>query len=127
MVLESRFPTTHGGGAESQVRTLGVHLRRLGHRVIVLTPRLPDGPQATVGRHFGLAVVRLVYPTVSVLGAMVMLIRLAAFLIGRRRHYDVIHVHIAHHMGALCCLLGPWLGKRVIVKVSGWWELELGV
>ncbi|MET0289817.1 MAG: glycosyltransferase family 4 protein, partial [Pseudoxanthomonas sp.] len=39
---------------------------------------------------------------------------------------DAWHVHIAHRMGAVCALLGHWLHKRVVAKVSGWWELEMG-
>ncbi|NCT68792.1 MAG: glycosyltransferase family 4 protein [Rhodanobacteraceae bacterium] len=127
MVLESEFPASRGGGTESQMRTLGEALRRRGHRVTVLTPRLRDGAQARAGRHFGLAVGRLAYPQVRFLGGLVMLARLAVFLHQHRRRYDVAHVHIAHHLALVCCLLGPALGLRTVVKVAGSWELAGGL
>jgi glycosyltransferase involved in cell wall biosynthesis len=127
MVLENSFTPIGGGGAESQVRTLALHLRHLGHQVTVLTPRLPYGPRPTAERCWGLPVGRLPYPYVRIGGALVMFARLAAFLVQRRNRYDVWHVHIAHHMGAITCFLGGLLGKTVVVKVSGWFELERGV
>ncbi len=54
-------------------------------------------------------------------------LRLAAFLVGHGRRYDAWHVHIGHHLGAVTCLVGALLGKPVVVKFSGWWELEPGV
>jgi L-malate glycosyltransferase len=36
-------------------------------------------------------------------------------------------VHIGHHLGAVTCLLGGLLGKPVVVKFSGSWELEQGL
>lgn len=127
MVLESEFPARRGGGTESQMRTLGEALRRRGHRVTVLTPRLRDGAQARAGRHFGLAVGRLAYPQVRLVGGLVMLVRMALFLHQRRHRYDVAHVHIAHHLALVCCLLGPMLGLRTVVKVAGSWELAGGL
>ena len=127
MVLENSFTPIGGGGAESQVRTLALHLRRLGHHVTVLTPRLSYGPRPTAERCWGLPVGRIPYPYRRIVGAMVLFARLGAFLWQRRNRYDVWHVHIAHNMGALTCLVGSLLGKTVVVKVSGWFELERGV
>ena len=127
MVLESEFPVARGGGSEIQLRTLGEALRRRGHRVTVLTPRLALGPQATAGRHFGLAVGRLAYPRIRVLGGLVMLARMALFLRGHGKRYDAVHVHIAHHLALVCCAVAPTVGLRSVVKVSGWWELGRGL
>jgi len=126
MVLESAFPAHRGGGAESQVRTLARALRARHHYVTVLTPLTPLGPQHKIGRVDGTAVVRLPYPRIRFLGGPLLWLRAAAFLWARRRRYDVWHVHIAHYLGAVCALLGPWLRVPVIVKVSGWWELDRG-
>src|SRR5690606_4131529 len=111
MVLESEFPVARGGGSEIQLRTLGEALRRRGHRVTVLTPRLALGPQATAGRHFGLAVGRLAYPRIRVLGGLVMLARMALFLRGHGKRYDAVHVHIAHHLALVCCAVAPTVGQ----------------
>jgi glycosyltransferase involved in cell wall biosynthesis len=127
MVLESDFSKRLGGGAESQVRTLARHLIRTGHPVSVMTPLLAHSPPRAADRCFGVPVARLQYPRWPVVGGGLMCLRLAAFLFGRGRRYDAWHVHIAHHMGAVTCAVGAILGKPVVVKVSGWWELEKGV
>jgi glycosyltransferase involved in cell wall biosynthesis len=126
MVLESHFPTVGGGGAESQVRTLASGLRARGHRVTVLTPRLRVGAQQPVSRVDGIPVCRLAFPRVRFLGGPLLWLRMALFLHQRRGRYDVWHVHIAHHLGAVCGLLGRRLGRPVVLKVSGWWEIERG-
>ncbi|HEY0178233.1 MAG TPA: glycosyltransferase family 4 protein, partial [Dokdonella sp.] len=127
MILESGYPVRGGGGAESQVRTLARELRRRGHRVTVLTPRVPNAPQARVERCEGIPVCRLAYPRVRGLGRFALWLQLAGFLRGHGRRYDAWHVHIAHYLGALACRLAPALGKPAIVKISGWWELERGL
>jgi glycosyltransferase involved in cell wall biosynthesis len=127
MVLESDFTKRGGGGAESQVRTLARHLIRNGQPVAIMTPLFAIGPQVTAERSAGIPVGRLPYPRLPVVGAGVMCLKLAAFLLGRGRRYDAWHVHIAHHMGAVTCLVGALVGKPVVVKISGWWELEKGV
>lgn len=127
MVLESPFPSYGGGGAESQVRTLGRALRRRGHRVTVLTPRFANGPQRRVERVDGLPVCRLAYPRVSGFGSLVLWTRLLLFLHRRRRRYDALHAHIAHYLAALCCAAGRRLCLPVIVKFTGQWELERGL
>lgn len=126
MVLESAFPAQRGGGAESQVRTLARALRARRQQVTVMTPLTPLGPQQRVSRVDGVPVVRLPYPRVRLLGGPWLWLRAAAFLWSRRHRYDVWHVHIAHYLGAVCALLGPWLQVPVVVKVSGWWELDRG-
>ncbi len=127
MVLESDFSPAGGGGAESQVRTLARHLVRLGHRVTVVTPLLPNASQRTAERLEGIPVGRVRYPRRRLLGGAVLNLRFAAFLWQNRRRYDAWHVHIGHNMGAIACLLGDFIGKPVVLKVSGWWELERGV
>ncbi|HLK91673.1 MAG TPA: glycosyltransferase family 4 protein [Polyangia bacterium] len=127
MVLESDFLPKGGGGAESQLRTVALHLQRTGQRVAVVTPLLARGPQRTAERSLGIPVGRIRYPRLPGIGGAVMCLRFAMFLLGRGRRYDAWHVHIGHHMGAIACLIGSLIGKPVVVKISGWWELEQGV
>jgi glycosyltransferase involved in cell wall biosynthesis len=127
MVLESDFTPQGGGGAESQLRTISRRLQALGHRVTIVTPLLARGPQKTAQRCFGIPVARIAYPRVSVVGGAVMCARFAAFLVERGRDFDAWHVHIGHHLGAVACALAPLLRKRVVVKISGSWELEEGL
>lgn len=126
MVIESCYPAPRGGGAEAQVRTLARGLRARGQRVTILAPRVAHGPQASVSRVDGAAVCRLRFPRVPLLGGPILWLRTAAFLYARRHRYDAWHAHIAHHMAAICAVMGRWLDKRVLIKVSGWWELEKG-
>ena len=126
MVLESVYPASRGGGAEAQVRTLSSGLRTRGQRVTVLAPMLAHGPQQRISRVDGVPVCRLRYPRIRLLGGPLLWLGLAWFLFSRRHRYDVWHVHIAHYLGAVCAVMGKWLHKRVLIKVSGWWELERG-
>lgn len=128
MVLESNFPVIGGGGAESQVRTLALRLRERGHRVTVLTPlRDPELAPARIGRHEGIPVLRIAYPRIRLFGSLVLWLRLLAFLARHGRRYDAWHVHIAHHLGALTTMMGRRVGRTVVVKISGWWELKKGL
>lgn len=127
MVLESDFTQKGGGGAESQLRTIALHLKRLKQQVSILTPMLPWGPQVEVERCFGIPVFRLRYPKRKFIGAGVMLARFGLFLWSNRDRYDAWHVHIGHHLGAVACAMGSLINKPVVVKISGWWELEQGV
>ena len=127
MVLESDFTPQGGGGAESQVRTLALHLLRLGQQVTVVTPLLARGRQVTAERYERVAVGRIRYPRLPTVGAAVMCLRFGAFLLGHGRRYDAWHVHIGHHLGAVACLVGALVDKPVVVKISGSWELEQGV
>jgi len=126
MVLESDFTPQGGGGAESQVRTLALHLLRIGQQVAVVTPLLARGPQVTAQRCEGIPVGRIRYPRLPIVGAAVMCLRFGVFLFGHGRRYDAWHVHIGHHLGAVTCLVGALVGKPVVLKISGSWELEQG-
>lgn len=125
MILESGYPVRGGGGAESQVRTLAAALKRRGHRVTVLTPRVPNAPQARIDRCDGIPVIRLPVPRLRGLARLVLWARAGAFLLRHGRRYDAWHAHIAHYLAALACLLHG--RKPILVKVSGWWELKRGV
>ena len=127
MVLESDFTPQGGGGAESQVRTLALHLLRMGHQATVVTPLLARGRQVTVERCDRIPVGRIRYPRLPTVGAAVMSLRFGAFLLRHGRRYDAWHVHIGHHLGAVTCLVGALVDKPVVVKISGSWELEQGV
>ena len=129
MVLESPFPPTpeRGGGAESQVDTLARYFRARGIDPLVVVPMVRWGPQSPREVANGLEIVRIPYPQISQIGGFVLLVRLALFLVKRRRDYEAIHAHIANHMAAVCCLVGRILGKPVVVKLTGWHEMDHGI
>jgi glycosyltransferase involved in cell wall biosynthesis len=127
MVLEAKFPAYGGGGAESQVLTLGGCLVDRDVRIQVVVPRVADGPQAERELVERLDVVRIAYPKIRLLGGMIMLVKLAWFLFAQRKHYQVIHAHIAHNMAAVATLMGNLLSKPVVVKLTGMRELVGGI
>lgn len=126
MVLDSVFPALGGGGSESQVRTLSLRMmaRGIDVRVVVPAARPSDAQVDTVD---GIAVRRITYPRVRWLGAMILQLRFAAWLIAERASYTAIHAHIGGNMAATAALIGDWLGKPVLVKMAGEVEFAGGV
>ena len=118
MVLESVFPSSGGGGAEMQVRTLGRHLRRQGVEVTVVVPRVPWGPQPVRDDVDGISVRRIGYPVVPVAGTLCILAQLVWLLWRERHRYSAIHAHIAGPMAVVSCVAGRLIGKPVIVKLA---------
>lgn len=127
MVLESVYPTSGGGGAENQVRTLANYFTADGSHVAIVTPMTPDSTAREWDTIDGIDVRRIPYPRVRMFGGLVLSVRLIWHLLTQRRNYDVIHAHIAHNMAAISALMGRLLGKTVVVKFTGWMELETGV
>ncbi|MEO8296911.1 MAG: glycosyltransferase [Burkholderiales bacterium] len=127
MVLEGVYPTDGGGGAETQVRTLSRYLAAQGVQVTVCAPMVhfDDAPSDTVVD--GLPVIRIHYPRVPVLGALLMLAKLAWMLWRRRGEFDVLHAHIAGNMAAVACVMGRLTGKPVLVKLTGMTEMVGGM
>jgi glycosyltransferase involved in cell wall biosynthesis len=127
MVVDSLFPAVQGGGAESQVRTLGLEFLQRGIPVQVVAPMIAGGPQGTHDVVDGIAVHRIAYPYVRLLGGAWLLAALVVWLVRERSRYDVIHAHIAGNMAAVCCIVGRMLGKPVLVKLTGMYEMQRGM
>jgi len=126
-VLESAFPTPGSGGAEAQVQMLAADLQRRNISVQVISPRVSYWDQKEHDTINGLPVWRIKYPYIRLLGGVVLLARLAWYLVRERQQYDVIHAHIAHNMAAVACVVGAVLGKPVVVKLTGWLEMQQGI
>ena len=126
MVIESDYPSVDGGGAEAQVETL-TRNRPAGVEVEVVAPLVPFGPQARHDVVHGCRVQRIPYPTLPLIGGLIMLCRLALLIVKKRREIDVVHCHIAHNMAAVACLAGRLLSLPVLVKLTGMTELEGGI
>lgn len=127
MVIEGRYPVIGGGGAESQLRTLSTHLKARGVDVHVCAPvfqQFSITRQTDVG---GIHVHRLHFPSVPLLGALVLHAKLAWYLWTNRQRIDVIHSHIATNMSAVSCVMGKLLGIPVLVKLTGMTELVGGI
>jgi len=123
LVLDSDYPSPKGGGAESQVGTLGRWFNKNGYPCTLVTPMIPGGSQVPFEVLDRLPVIRLAYPKIRLLGAAVLHARLM-LLIWRHRHKAcAIHAHIGSWMAVTCCLMGKLLNLRVIVKLTGQTEL----
>lgn len=126
MVIESDYPSMVGGGAEAQIETLTRH-RPADLDVTVVAPLVPYGPAEVDDIVHGVPVHRLHYPRLPLIGGLIMLARLALFILARRQGLHAIHCHIAHNMAAVCSGLGALLGIPVVVKLTGMFELDNGI
>jgi L-malate glycosyltransferase len=127
MVLEATFPVRGGGGAESQVLTLGRCLLGRDVNVGVVVPMVSNGPQIARELVDDLDVTRIGYPKIRLLGGTIMLFKLAILLFARRKQYSFIHAHIANNMAAVCAVMGAILGKPVLIKLTGMKEMVGGI
>ena len=126
MVLESAFPSVGGGGAENQVATLCQNLP-VDVEAEIVVPRVDYAPQAIRDEFKGTPIRRIAYPAIPLVGGIILLMKLAWMLLVDARKIDMIHCHIAGNMAAISALIGRITGKQVLVKLTGWHELELGI
>lgn len=124
MVVDGRYPTT--GGAEMQARLLTASFAAAGHAVQVLVPHL-DKSQPVHDSVDGIPVTRLSYPRIKGLGAILLNVRFAWWLLQRQRQFDAIHIHMVHNLAGAAGWLKPWLKPQVIAKVSGAAEFQGGI
>jgi len=127
MVLENGYPMSKGGGAEKQVNTIGQEIKEHDWDVKILCPMVSYASQVPEELVNGISVHRIKYPKIRILGGIFMLISLAMYLIKHRSSYEVIHVHIASNMAAVCSLIGKILNKPVLIKLTGWTEIQNGI
>ena len=105
------------GGAEKQALELSVALRGRGVGVKVLTRRLPGLPAAEAVR--GVPVERLWCAGEGWLNALTFMWSLSAWLVAHAGDYCAVHVHLAGSPALPAALLGPLLGKLVLIKLGG--------
>ncbi len=127
MILDSVYPSTGGGGAESQVGTLTRWLAEQGIPSTIVVPMVPWGPQVAHERQGLVEIIRLRYPRVPLLGGLVLQYRLTRLLRQRRREIKAIHCHIAQNMAVASALVNRQLRKPLIVKLTGMTELQGGI
>lgn len=123
-VVDGYYPST--GGAELQAGLISRALVNAGHRVTILAPRL-EVHRPLHEEIDGIAVERIAYPRVRMLGALVLGLKFAWRLYARRHEYDAIHIHMAKNLATVAGLLRPLLNRPVVVKISGAWEFEGGI
>ncbi len=127
MVVENSYPQLNGGGAESQLATISSKIQSLGSNVTIIAQMDSTAMQLTDETVNGINVHRIKYPRIRIIGGIYMLFSLAFYLTRNRNNFDVIHVHIASNMAALCSVIGKLLNKPVLVKLTGWTEMHKGI
>lgn len=126
MVIDSKFPSMGGGGAESQIITIGNALQREGHVVKVMGPMAEEGPQILENEVEGLHTTRIPYPKIKLLGTIILHLRAVWWLLRNLDQYDVVHAHIAHYFIATVVMAAKLKGKPIYVKITGYHELSEG-
>ena len=124
MVVDGHYPAT--GGAEMQARLMSRVLAQRGHEVRIVAPRL-DADQRTVETVDGIAVRRLRYPRVRVLGAILLDLRFAAYLLRHHGEFDAIHIHMVRNLAGAAGWLQRWVRPTMVAKVSGADEFKGGI
>jgi glycosyltransferase involved in cell wall biosynthesis len=124
MVVHSTFPAV--GGAEIQAARLAAALLRRNWKVQVIA--LHGQPIANPDPDFAhIPVARISCPAIPGVAGTVLALRLAYELFRRRHSYDVVHVHIVKSLAFVASVVGGWLGKKVVLKISGYDELDHGL
>jgi len=126
MVIEGVMPPVGGGGAENQVITLCTEFEK-EFDCTVISPMVKFGPQTKIDSYKGIEIQRISYPKITILGKLVLLFKLALYLYKYRKDYHIIHAHIAGSMSAVSSVMGKILKKLVIVKITGWTEVDKGI
>lgn len=117
VMMVNEFSPLPVGGAETQAERLSEYFAKHGWQVWVVT-RHADGLLEREDRS-GFQIVRPKtighgkMRTISfMLGALVYLLKM-------RRHYQILHAHLAFGPAFVAVLLGRFFGKKVIVKLGG--------
>lgn len=127
MISESGYPAVGGGGLEYQITTISKGLLNRDVKVKIIAPMVSYVSQKRRDRHEGIDIYRIPYPKLPYIGAMMLLLSLARYLIKHREEYIALHCHAAHNTAAIGCIVGKIVGKPVVVKLTGWWERNCGI
>jgi len=105
------------GGTEKQALTLASHLAEKGIDVTILTSRFQRSWQCHELMGY-VKVVRLCSPRIKVIGALLFLSCLAAYLIRQRKNYSIIHTFQIGYTSFLSILIGMILRKPTVLKLA---------
>lgn len=119
--IQHYFPVL--GGTENQAKLLNEELVRRGHEVLVVTSTVSSSPPY---EHIGgVQVRRFPFPPLfwrpygpSAFRFFLRSLRIASFLWLRRKHFDLIHVHLFREPALLGAFINRMLKKPILVKVA---------
>lgn len=123
IIISNYFPIF--GGAEKQAQLQAEKLVQRGHDVSVLTALRDDSP--THEKINGVMVKRVRYPRIKLAGALIYYLKIIMYLLINGKKFHIYHVHMVKNLAFIASVIGAIQGKKVLLKFTGWWELELGV
>jgi glycosyltransferase involved in cell wall biosynthesis len=109
------YPPGATGGAERQAHRLALELKKLGHHVEVACPAFPGTRSGPVDGVFVHRLPVIARPKVT---GPSYCISLLIFLLGRARHFDILHVHLAYLQADVVALAATVLNRRLWVKLA---------
>jgi len=115
MVSAGFWPTI--GGAECQALELSAALAARGHRVVVLTRRLPGLPRVETRR--GVTIRRLPVLGAGAVEALAFLLGVFGWLLLHWTEWDAVHAHLAGSPALAAAAAGRLLGRPALVKLGG--------
>jgi len=118
MLIPSFHPLV--GGAETQLKNLTNYFNKVGINSWIVTRKVPNvDSMDTIN---GVPVIRLMsikmFPIVFFINGIIYLIR-------KRYHFDILHIHSLDSISILGVLVGRLLKKPVILKVTGGHQLKV--
>jgi len=113
------------GGAEKQAQLQAEKLVQRGHDVTILTALKDDSRSNEVIN--SVRVKRVQYPKIKLVGAFIFYTKIVIHLLVYGGKYDIYHVHMVKNLAFIASVIGAIQGKNVLLKFTGWWELDLGV
>lgn len=116
-MLVNEFPPLPVGGAEIQAERLSEYFANHNWRVWVIT-RMADGLQRSEERS-GFQIIRPKTFGPGKMKTLSFMLAALAYLFKMRKHYQILHAHLAFGPAFVAVILGRFLGKKVIVKLGG--------
>ena len=116
-MLVNEFPPLPVGGAEIQAERLATYLADKQWPVWVVTRGAPGLPPVESRNSF--TIIRPLTLGIGKIRTITFMFFTLATLFKLRRHYKVLHAHLAFGPAFVAVSLGRLLGKRVIVKLGG--------
>ncbi len=117
VMLVNEFSPLPIGGAETQAERLSTYLAAHNWNVWVITRRAKG--LAKNEQRNGFHIIRPATWGIGKLKTITFLISAFITLFQMRRHYQILHAHLAFGPALLAVCLGRLLGKKVIVKLGG--------
>lgn len=122
LMVMTQMPPAFIGGAEKMAETFAREFQKRGMLYRVVTRGHHKAASKTVN---GLRMDVLPFPNIRILGTLVYMFMLGAYLIRHRRHYDTLYLGLPKYNAIICAALAGVLKKALVIKFeSPTWERQ---